>query len=68
VVAEAKNAKSFGFDNRTALCVGGLLAIGKMLPAIKLDHEFGSVTHEVGDVVCDRNLAPEASAAQAMIA
>jgi hypothetical protein len=37
VIAEAQNAKSFGFDSRTASGVGRLLAIGEMLPTIKLD-------------------------------
>src|SRR5258708_29590609 len=39
-----------------------------MLPAIELDHQFGSMTHEVRDVIFDRDLAPEARAIQAMIA
>src|SRR5258708_40107447 len=39
-----------------------------MLPAIELDHQFGSMTHEVRDVIFDRDLAPEARAIQALIA
>ena len=68
MIAEAKNAKALGFDNCAAFCVSRLLAIGKMLPAIQLDHQLGSMTYEIGDIASDRDLAPETRAVQAMIA
>jgi len=68
VIAEAKNAKSSGFDDCAPSGIGSLLAIRKMLSAIQLDHQFGSMADEVGDVVCDRDLASEAGAVQAVIA
>jgi hypothetical protein len=61
MIAEAKNAKAFGFDNRAAPVIGGLLAISEMLTAVEFDHQAGCMTHKVSDVVRDRDLAPEAS-------
>src|SRR5258708_21891214 len=39
-----------------------------MLTAVELDHQFCCMTGEVGDVVLDRYLAPEAYAVQPVIA
>src|SRR6266568_1550339 len=39
-----------------------------MLAAVELDHQFCGMTGEVGDVVFDRHLAPEAYAVQPVIA
>jgi hypothetical protein len=67
MVAEAKNAKAFGFDCSRARSVRALLLVGKVLPAVQLDDELGCVAQEVGDIVFDRHLAPEAGTYQAMI-
>ena len=48
--------------------IGALGLIRKMLSAVELDHQLCGMTHEVGDVVFDWYLAPEASAVQPVIA
>jgi len=68
VIVEAKNVQAFGFNGGRARSICLLSMIGKMLPAVELDHQLGSVTHEVGDVILDRDLAPEAGAVEPMIA
>jgi len=68
VIAEAKHLKALGFNQSRACRVCLLTAVGEMLPAIEFNHQFGCVTHEVGDVATNRDLASEASTVQAMIA
>ena len=43
MIAKAKNTKASGFDDSAASGIGGLLAIGKMLPAVEFDHQSGVV-------------------------
>ena len=64
MIAKAKNTKASGFDDSAASGIGGLLAIGKMLPAVEFDHQFCCMTYEVGNVARDRHLASEASSVQ----
>jgi hypothetical protein len=68
VIAEAKNLKAICFDDRATSRVSCLLAVGKMLAAIKFDYQFGSVAHEVGDIVSDWHLSSETCSDQAMVA
>jgi hypothetical protein len=67
MIAKAKNEKAFGFDRHRARGICALLVVGKVLAAVQLDYQSSSVTQEVGDIIFDRDLAPEASACQAMV-
>ena len=67
MIAKAKNMKALGFDDSAASGIGGLLAIGEMLPAVELNHQSGCMTHEISDVARNRHLAPEAHSVQPMI-
>ena len=67
-IAEAQDAKASGFDSRATSGVSSLLAVGKVLPAIELDYQFGSMTHEVRDIIPDWHLPSKAGTGQAMIA
>jgi hypothetical protein len=67
MIAKAKNTKASGFDDSAASGIGGLLAIGKMLPAVEFDHQSGCMAHEISDVARNRNLAPEARSVQPVI-
>jgi hypothetical protein len=68
VIAEAKNQEASGLNHSGTSRIGALGLIRKMLSAIELDHQLCGMTHEVGDVVFDWYLAPEASAVQPVIA
>jgi hypothetical protein len=67
VIAEAKNLKPLGFNRGRAPGVCLFSSIRKMLSAIELDYQLGSMTDEIGDVVFNRDLAPEAGAVKPMI-
>jgi hypothetical protein len=68
MIGEAKNLKAFGVNHGRARSICLLSVIGKMLSAIELDHQRDSVAHEVGNVICDRDLASEAGAVETMMA
>jgi hypothetical protein len=68
VIAKAKNAKTLCFDHGRSRAIGSFLVISKVLSAVQLDYQSGCVTQEVGDIIFDRDLAPEANSDQAMIA
>jgi hypothetical protein len=68
VIAKAKNAKALGFDHRGPRGIGSFLVISKVLSAVQLDYQSSRVTQEVGDIIFDRDLAPEANSDQTMIA
>jgi hypothetical protein len=68
MVAEAKNLKSFGFDNRRSLCVGALSACRKVLTTVEFNDELGSMAQKIRDIALNRNLSAEARPAQPMIA
>src|SRR3984957_1360892 len=67
VIAEAKYPKRFRLDHGRAPGVCLFSLIRKMLSAVQLDHQPGRMTDEIGDVVFDRNLAPETDAAEPVI-
>jgi hypothetical protein len=62
VIAEAKNQKASGLNHSGTSRIGALGLIREMLPAVEFDHQLCCMTHEVGDVVFDWYLAPEAIA------
>jgi hypothetical protein len=68
VIAKAKNAKTLGFDHRGPRGIGSFLVISKVLSAVQLDYQSSRVTQEIGYIIFDRDLAPEASSDQTMIA
>ena len=67
MIAEAKYLKAFRLNHGRAPGVCLFSSIRKMLSTIELDHQPGRMTNEIGDIVFDRDLAPETSAVEPMV-
>ncbi len=57
VIPEPDNAKSFGFDDRSPICIAFL----RMLATVDLDHDLLFMAGEVGKVVPQWRLESEPS-------
>jgi hypothetical protein len=66
VIAEAKNAKAFGFEKGRAPRIARFMGGIEMLAAIKFDDQLDGMTDEVGNVRSNRRLAAKTRAMQAM--